>query len=176
MLSRWIQLTGLIVSEKKADKLRYWLAFLLKDLDVGQTFKPDILHLTVVPWFVTQLPDAEIRKSFYQHFTSQKAFEISLGRQADFKNKRKVSINLIKPSRQILSLHQMALDWFSKTEARWAVQNPHVGTEFRPHVRRRPGHNLSAGETVMFSSLSLISARRRGDDERTVIAKVKFNE
>ncbi len=166
---------GLTVREKKADRPRYWLAFLLKDLAIGDTFRPDTLHLTIATWFVTELPDAEVKASFYRHFQNLKAFEISVGRQEDFKNTHKVSTNLVGPSRRITRLHRTALDWLVEIEARWAVRKPYVGPEFKPHIRRRRGRNLSEGESLMFSSLSLVSARRRGDSERTVVAKVNFN-
>lgn len=158
--------------EKKADRPRYWLTFLLKDVAVGDVFRPDTLHLTIATWFVTELSDTEVQESFYRHFKNLKAFEISVGRQEDFTNTHKVSINLVGPSRRITRLHQTALDWLVEIGARWAVKNPYVGPEFKPHIRRRRGHNLSEGDSLTFSSLSLVSARRRGDGERTVIAKV----
>jgi hypothetical protein len=91
------------VSEKKADKSRYWVTYLIKDFEVGET-----------------------------------------------------------------------LGWFNLLNARWAVKSPYVGEQYIPHIRRRAGHNLSEGETLEISSLTLVCANRRGDDVRNVIAKVNF--
>jgi 2'-5' RNA ligase len=151
------------------------VAYLLKDLAVGNTFKPDLLHLTIVPWFVTELDDEEVIKSFSERFSNDKALDVTIGEEGEFKNKRKILVNFVKPSLDILSLHTKALEWLEELETRWAVKNPHVGPEYIPHVRRRAGsHNLSEGEALHISSLSLVRAHRRGDDIRTVAAKVKL--
>jgi 2'-5' RNA ligase len=165
-----------IENVKKADRPRYWLTFLFKDLDVGEAFKPDVLHLTIIPWFVTELPDDQVIKSFKQFFSGQKALEIKVGEQGEFKNKRRIPVNFVEPSSQITELHQKVLDWFSQLDARWAVKSPHVADEFMPHIRRRKGRNFSQTEKIKLDSLSLVSAYRHGDDLRTVTAKVKFNE
>jgi 2'-5' RNA ligase len=157
---------------KKAERPRYWITYLLKDLAVGETFKPDALHLTIITWFVTELPDEKVIKSFKQEFSKIPRFEVIVGKQDVFANKRKIPINLIEPSNDLKALHQKGLSWFSKLEARWAVKNPHVDNEFIPHIRRRVGHNVSEGEKITISSLSLVRAFRRGDDLRTVAAKV----
>jgi 2'-5' RNA ligase len=159
---------------KKADRLRYWLTYLLKDLDVGTTFKPDALHLTFIPWFISEEPHEEIIKSFYDYFSNQKAFTVMVGQTHEFKNKRKIPINLVKPSAELLALHGKTLDWFGQLEGRWAVKNPHVGDDYIPHIRRRQGHNVNEGDRLNISSLSLVTAARRGDEVRTVAARVRF--
>ncbi|HSX18201.1 MAG TPA: 2'-5' RNA ligase family protein [Candidatus Saccharimonadales bacterium] len=160
--------------EKKADKKRYWLTFLFKDLPVGATFKPHVLHLTIITWFVTELTDEQVQESFNQTFSGQKTFEINIGKQDEFKHNRKISVNLISSSPELALLHQKGLNWFNQINARWAVKNPHIGDEFIPHFRRRQGHNFEEGDKLTISSLSLVSAYRRGDDLRTVSAKVVF--
>jgi 2'-5' RNA ligase len=160
---------------KKADKPRYWVTHLLKDLDVGTTFKPDVLHFTIVPWFVTEIEDEEIVKSFYRQFSAELAFDAHIGQTDEFKDRRKILINPVDPSPEILTLHQKTLNWLSELEARWAVKKPHVGPDYIPHIRRRGGsHNLTEGDVLHISSLSLIRAHRRGDDLRTVAAKVEL--
>jgi 2'-5' RNA ligase len=164
------------VSEKKADKQRFWITYLLKDLKEGDTFSPDLLHLTLIPWFVTDKDSGEVVKSFREHFSGRKSFKITINGHDEFKNTRKIPVNLITHTREIDDLHQKALQFFELMQARWAVKNPYVDTDYIPHVRRRPGHNISEGETLNINSLSLVSARRRGDDLRTVAAKVNFHE
>jgi len=160
---------------KKADRPRYWITYLLKDLVVGETFKPDVLHLTIIPWFVTEVDDGGVIKSFSNQFSNQKAFDVIMGQIDEFKHKRRIIVNRIQDSPEILKLHQQGLDWFDQLEARWAVENPHVGPDYLPHIRRRPGgHNLSEGDSLRIDSLSLIRAHRRGDDLRTVAAKVEL--
>jgi 2'-5' RNA ligase len=162
------------VSEKKADKSRYWVTYLVKDLEVGATFKPTARHLTIIPWFVTDLSNDKVIKSFQGQFPGQKPFSITIGEHTEFKNERKIAINLILTSSELQNLHKEALDWFSFLDARWAVKSPYVGEQYIPHIRRRSGQNLSEGDSLEITSLSLVGANRRGDDLRTVIAKVNF--
>lgn len=164
------------MSGKKADKQRYWLTFLLNDLPVGGNFKPDALHLTIIPWFVTQWSEKDIIDSFYKDFTGVSAFELTVGRIEEFRQKRRILINHLEPREEVTALHQKALAWFSDIEARWALEYPRVDEEFIPHIRRREGKNVEAGEKLYVSSLSLVKARRRGDDYREVAAKVNFDE
>ncbi len=162
--------------EKKANRPRYWVAYLLKDLPVGATFKPHLLHLTIIPWFVTELAEKEVVDSFYESFSTEKPFEITISEVDEFKHKRKILVNLIHSSPEARHLHQETLKWFDGLGARWAVQNPHVGPEYIPHIRRRQGYNLLEGQKIRIASLSLITATRRGDELRTVAAKVNFDE
>jgi len=163
------------VSEKKADKQRYWVTYLLKHLDEGATFSPQEIHLTFIPWFVTGADNKQVIDSFSKLFSGEKAFNVSIGKSYEFKNGRKIPVNLVGPSKEILALHKKALELFSSLESRWAVKNPYVDDEFIPHIRRRPGHNLSEGDKLKISSISLVAARRRGDDIRTVLARIDFD-
>jgi 2'-5' RNA ligase len=162
------------VNEKKADKPRYWITYLIKDLKEGATFKPDALHLTIIPWFVTDKDNSEVIKLFRRQFAKEKKFKVFVNGAHEFKSRRKIPVNIIYPSSEILALHKKAINYFDSLEARWAVKNPYVGEQYVPHVRRRPGHNLSEGDNLEISSVSLISAHRRGDDLRTVAAKVEL--
>lgn len=162
------------MSDKRADKLRYWLTYLLDDLPVGGTFKPSALHLTIIPWFVTEMVENEVIGSFIKTFSGLPAIELTVGKEDEFKHKRRILINHIGPREKIVPLHDKALEWFLEIEARWAVEKPHVGDEFIPHIRRRDGKNVDEASKFLISSLSLVKARRRGDEYREVAAKVNF--
>lgn len=163
------------VNVKKADKYRYWLTFLLKDLPVRGSFRPDALHLTIVPWFVTEAAEKDIIDSFFSTFSGHAPLELQVGPRDEFNYKRRIPINLIELSPMLLKLHMDALNWIKSLEGRWAVENPHVAEEFVPHIRRRQARNVKAGDALNITSLSLVKARRRGDDYREVAAKVEFD-
>jgi 2'-5' RNA ligase len=163
------------VSEKKADKQRFWITYLLKDLNEGANFSPDILHLTIIPWFVTDKSTEEVINLFREQFSGRKSLKVSVNEPIEFRSRRKIPVNPVSRSNELFALHKEALHFFDLLRARWAVKTPYVDEDYIPHVRRRFGHNVSAGDILDVSSLELVGARRRGDDERTVIAKVKFD-
>jgi 2'-5' RNA ligase len=162
------------VQEKKADKQRYWVTYLLKDHKEGVTFKPQEMHLTLIPWFVVNQNNDEVVESFRKEFAGEKVIKLRVGEVHEFKSRRKIPVNLIEASTEVIHLHEKTMNWFDALEARWAVKNPYVGTDYIPHIRRRPGYNLIEGSKLQIDSLSLVSANRRGDDLRTVIARVNF--
>jgi 2'-5' RNA ligase len=164
------------VLEQNTDDYRYWLAVLLEDLPVNSPFQPEALHINIIPWFVLEANEAEMIKNFYSKFANIKSFKLKLGGIAMFGPKKDVAVNLAEATPQIMNLHTLALNWFEAIGARWAVKNPHVGSDYVPHVRRRQGTKLQQGDVVSINSLCLIRATRREDNIRSVVAKAEFYE
>lgn len=163
------------MSELKINKYRYWLIFLLDDLDVGAVFEPRLLHVTFIPWFVTDaMSEEEIIESFNKQFRGLQSFTVKLDRKVMLGPDQDVPVNLLDRTPGILGLHNMSLEWFKKVGARWAVKNPHVDAEFIPHIRRRPGFGLQVGDSLNIMSLCLVKARRQEDGIRLIAAKVPF--
>jgi hypothetical protein len=162
------------VNESKV-KQRYWLAFLLEDLSVGATFAPGVLHLTIIPWFVSNRPEEEVIKSFQSTFNGLPTVEMKIGQQVNFGPKKNVPVNLVTDNPDLMNMHKLSLDWFTRLNARWAVKNPYVGEEYKPHIRRRDDTEIKKGDILNLNFLSLISANRQEDNIRTVAAKVDLD-
>lgn len=162
------------MSGKKADKPRYWVTYLLNDLPVGAVFKPEELHLTIIPWFVTEVDNKEVIDSFGKTFSVCAPFEATVGKIDEFNQERKIIFNHLGPKAEIVALHTKGLEWFSYLGARWALQHPRVEDEFIPHIRRRDGKSVSEGDKLLIDSLSLVRANRRADDSRIIAAKAEL--
>ena len=158
----------------KSEKQRYWLTYLIPDVDIGDTFKPGLLHLTIVTWFVTDKSEADVCQLFYDKFSSEQPINLEIGERKLFGGGHRVSVNLVKPNSKLEALHQRALDWMVQLEGRWAVKDPHVDDDFVPHIRRRTGTKLRAGEKLIINSLSLVKAKRQEDNIREVAARVEL--
>lgn len=163
------------VNTSRPEKYRYWVVFLLKDLPVGYTFQPGFLHITIIPWFVSDEPDEQITNSFTEKFSGFETFNVKVGPQVKFGPRREVSVNLLEDASKIVNLHQMALNWFNEIKARWAVKNPYIDEQFTPHVRRRQGTKLETGQILHLHQLILVRALRHEDNNRLIVAKVDFN-
>lgn len=157
---------------KKVDKLRYWIALMLEDLPVGTQFQPGRLHITIIPWFVSDQEEAKIINSFNLKFSKINKFTVTVGKNALFGPKKDVSVSLIKPNQALLSLHCFSLQWFDEIGARWAVKNAHVDRDYKPHIRRRRGTKIKIGQIFKINSLSLIKAARHEDGQRVVAAQI----
>ncbi|HCM51669.1 TPA: hypothetical protein DIS56_00840 [Candidatus Saccharibacteria bacterium] len=159
---------------KKPDKLRFWLALMLEDLPVGTQFQPGRLHLTIIPWFVSELDEDALINSFSGKFSKINKFNLVLGQKAMFGPKKDVSVSLIEPNQTLQALHELSLEWFDEIGARWAVKNAHVAQDYKPHIRRRQGTKIKTGEIYKINSLSLIKAARHEDGKRVVAARISL--
>jgi hypothetical protein len=159
------------VSAKKA-KQRYWITFLLDDLNEGDKFQPGILHLTIIPWFVADITEQEVIEIFKSSFVDLPKIDASVGAITDFGPNDEVKVSLVEDSSDISKIHERALNLFNKINAHWAVKNPYVGDEFKPHIRRRPGVAVKEGDILHLNSLVLVKANRQEDNLRSVAAKV----
>lgn len=164
------------MNESKTKHYRYYISYLLDDLEVGAKFKPSALHITILPWFAIETDELPFLNWFYKHFDRVKAFEGVVGEPMMFGPAKDVPVNLIGPKDQFLQLHRLALSWFGALGARWAERDPYVGDDYNPHVAQRHGFVLEEGQKIMINSVSLFKANRRPDQIRTVAAKAKLDE
>ncbi len=160
------------MNESKTKKQRYWLAILLDDLALDQTFAPDRLHVTIIPWFVSGLTESEIIGSFISEFEGTAKFDLKVGETAMFGPDHDVEVYLIEPEPHVMQLHQQALAWFERMTHRWAVIHPHINDEYRPHVRKRPNSQLNQGQIIPAGNIYLIAADRQENNIRRVAAKI----
>jgi hypothetical protein len=159
---------------KSKTKQRYWITFLLDELPYGATFHPGLLHLTVVPWFVTDLPYDEVVRMFNQEFQGLSKFEILIGVKVNFGPRKNVPVSLVRINDDLLQIHDRSLHWLDQIEARWAVKNPYVDDQYKPHIRRRQGIKIAEAESIKLNAIYLITANRQEDDIREVAAKVNL--
>jgi hypothetical protein len=159
------------VSAKKT-KQRYWITFLLDNLGEDKNFPPGVLHLTIIPWFVTDIPEQEVIKAFNSIFLGLPKTDIKIGSLSDFGPNDEVGVRLVEYSPDLFKIHNSALELFNKINGRWAVKNPYVGDDFKPHIRRRSADQIKEGDILYLKSLSLVKANRLEDNIRTIAAKV----
>jgi len=162
------------VNVSKADKSRFWIAVFLDDLQVGSIFEPGRLHLTIIPWFTTSMDDEAVKKAFTPKFARDPKFQLKLSSATQFGPHKDVSVNLVEDSLKFFSLHSQALELFQELGAHWAVKNPYVGHQYRPHIRRRPDSRLRAGQVIDVEYLTLVKARRAEDNIRQVVERIEL--
>ena len=162
------------MSESKAKSKRYWVVIFLDQPPLSDNFQPGLPHLTIVPWFVSEVADDKLVSSFRQNFKGQAGFNLLSGKIVKFGPRKNVSVNLIRYSEQLTALHQKALQWIEALGGRWAIKTPYVGNNFVPHIRRRRGTRLKEGETLVVKDLYLVEAARREDNLRRVAAKLEL--
>jgi hypothetical protein len=159
------------VSASETGKYRYYLSYLLEDLPVGATFKPSVLHVTILPWFALETEEGPFLNWFYKHFGDVAAFDAVAAQRAMFGPKKDVPVSILEPEDKFMELHKLALSWFGAVGARWAEKDPYVGDDYIPHVSQRQGYVIEENQTLHISSVTLFKAKRVQDHIRTVAAK-----
>jgi 2'-5' RNA ligase len=157
---------------QKAERTRWWIAIFLKDLAPGTVFTPNELHLTLIPWFTTGTDDKQVKAEFLETFKGESKLFINLHQRLNFGNDQDIPVVLADATPQLLRLHHKSLRLFEALGAHWAVKNPYVDEEYKPHIRERGDQELKSGTTIEATSISLISAKRQEDNVRVVAAKV----
>jgi 2'-5' RNA ligase len=166
---------GLTVNGLKPDKYRFCIFYMLDDLAAGQSFSPEALHLTIAPWFV--LPDESEQRvslSFMTRFLDVKKINTKIDIEVSLGPREDISVYLVEPTNEISDLHAEAIGWLDSLGARWAVKNPYVKDEYKPHIRKRSNYHPALGQGLIIDNLCLIRANRRPDDKRLIEAKVEL--
>jgi 2'-5' RNA ligase len=159
---------------QKGDKLRWWIAIFLNDLPLGTKFQPGQLHLTLIPWFTTDIDDAQVGRAFTDEFQNFPRFELRLSENVMFGPHNDVEVTLVEPTSELLQLHVSSLELFEQLGSHWAVKNPYVAAEYKPHIRQRAGSSIKPGQTIEVSSLSLVKTRRQEDNQREIAEEVRL--
>lgn len=159
------------MNEKKTNRYRYLIAYLLNDLPVDSKFEPSELHITILPWFALETDEDPFTAWFYEHFDKMTAFDATVSQKKLFGPQKDVPVSIMEPKVQFLKLHELALSWFGKVGARWAERDPYVGDDYVPHIAQRRGFVLNEGQILRVNSLTLFKAKRREDHIRIVAAK-----
>ena len=159
------------MNESGTNKYRYYVSHLLEDLPVGTTFKPSVLHVTILPWFALETEEEPFLNWFYKHFEGVDAFGAAADSRAMFGPRKDVPVSILIPSYKFMELHQLALSWVGAVGARWAEKDPYVGDDYIPHIAQRRGYVIGENQTLRISSVTLFKAKRIDDQLRTVAAK-----
>lgn len=168
-----IQRLGHTVSGLKTDKYRYCVFYMLDNFGVGQSFSPEALHLTIAPWFVLpNYSEQKVSQSFMERFVDFPKIKTKVGGEVSLGPREDISVYLVEHTNDISSLHVRAIDWLDGLGARWAVKNPYVKDEYKPHIRKRANYHPVLGQSLVIDNLCLVRANRRPDEKRLIEAKV----
>jgi hypothetical protein len=164
------------VRELKTKDLRYYISYILRDLAVGDKFKPSELHISILPWFALETDELPFLNWFYKQFKQLKSFDAVTGERRMFGPNKDVPVSILEPKEKFMQMHLLALSWFGEVGARWAERDPYVGDDYIPHISQRQGYKIDDGQQIHINSLILFKASRHEDHIRQVAAKVLFDE
>jgi 2'-5' RNA ligase len=143
----------------------YLLAVLLDPLEKGEQFVRWPLHITLIPWFRTALPERQI---LFDIQAVCEAFEPFGARgvsreQFGWRGTRAVTA-LASPD--LHDLHRALLERL-KNGPYQLQQDKHIGDSFQPHVTKKGNAELKPGHEIAVDRIYLVKAPLKNPRTRT---------
>jgi 2'-5' RNA ligase len=127
----------------------------LEQLAAGHTFTAWPLHITIVPWFRTAVPTADIAAELRRRFAAIQPFEMTAGQPAYFGYRGRKEVTLIGPSPALTGLEEMARGYLHSIKAWLADETTARRRQFRPHVTVQGHMRVNPGQTVICREVAI---------------------
>ena len=131
------------------------------------------LHLTLIPWF--KISGKELPK----FLTAVESIASNYGpiqlKQEGSTNfsTREVRVTLIRPTSEIINLHQDLLLAISDSNA-LILSSRYTGSNFRPHITEQAGRSLPEAKVIISHKLYLIT--KEFADQRQIVHDIEFSK
>lgn len=143
---------------------------LVEPQTVGDTFTQWPLHVTIVPWFRTDLPTDELAAELGRSLIGSRPFDINVGQEEHFGYKKRKQVNLVDAPE--LGRLEGQTRRFLHAHKAWVVDEADKTRRgYRPHVTVQDDARLQAGNSFRCERLYVVAqygAFKRVDAEITL--------
>jgi 2'-5' RNA ligase len=142
------------------------VVILLQPLPAGATFKSWPLHITIVPWFRTELPTEDVAAQLEDVLRAITPFEAVVGTTAQFGRGGRKTVELIDTPSPLLALERLTRRYLKRQQS-WIVdETTRMKRPYSPHVTRQGEIRAQVGETIYVTQPSIIE--QHGDHKEVV--------
>jgi 2'-5' RNA ligase len=132
---------------------------------VGDTFAAWPLHITVVPWFRTELPNSELCGRLSQRLQTISAFTVRVAGEDMFGGGRRL-VSLIAEPTPLHDIEREARDLLHQAGAWLVDETTKLRRPYRPHVTAQVAGRLH--ESDSFDCDALYIVQQKGDHKEVV--------
>lgn len=141
---------------------------LVESLKVGDTFTNWPLHVTLVPWFRTDISSARLSSDIQRRLQAIKPFTVSVAGEERFGAKRR-TVNLVAEPTLLVDIEHIARGQLYELGA-WIVdETTEVRQAFRPHVTEQAATRLHAGDIFRCDALYIVEQK---GDYKEIVSRV----
>lgn len=145
---------------------------LVEPLLAGQTFKQWPLHVTIVPWFRTEVETHNLNTEFKKLLSEMPAFEVSIGKTTQFGYRKDKTVALVRLPNPLTKIERMVRRALKSHKAWLADETTKSRRGYRPHVTDQTDKCLR--ENDKFYCDRLYTIEQKGD-YKEVVAEVKLD-
>lgn len=140
------------------------LCALLDSLHVGDTFPHWPLHITIIPWFRTDISSDEIGRELSQRLNALEPFLVSIESETRMGHGR--TANLIAVPSPLMNIEQEARTLLHEHNAWLVDETTKRRHEFTPHITQLKSGKATEGDSFTCDSLYIIE--QKGDYKEVV--------
>ncbi len=141
--------------------------------DVTAHFTRWPLHITLVPWFEIsgeKLPKFLTGLESIAH--NYRPIRLNQAGSANF-GAGKTKVTLIRPTSEIISLHQDLLQAIVDSNA-LLLSEKHTGSDFRPHITQRADRSVPEDKVITSNKLYLVA--KEYPNQRQIVHSIAFSK
>ncbi|HSX28540.1 MAG TPA: 2'-5' RNA ligase family protein [Candidatus Saccharimonadales bacterium] len=132
------------------------LSSLLQPLAPGEAFRHWPLHVTVFPWFRTDLTTHDLQQLLADTLQGIEPFTATMGETAHFGYQSEVPVRVVLAPNQFEEIHQRVLRAFDAHPDIKIIAPEHIGPNFRAHVTLHGYEPLREGDIVACNDLQIV--------------------
>lgn len=129
---------------------------LLQPLARGEQFGKWPLHLTLMPWFRSNLGGFELQKVIATSLEGLEPFSATMGGMAHFGFNDQVPVRVVETPNGFEAIHARLLATFQAHPEIHVLDTEHVGPQFRAHVTVHGYEPLREGDLIACNDLQIV--------------------
>lgn len=132
----------------------------VKPMEVGSRFKDWPLHITIVPWFRTDISSEELVSELVSKLADIKPFEARVGKETHFGGWRKL-VNLIMQPSPLAQIERIVRTTLKSHDAWLVDESTKKQRPYRPHITAQLEGRVYEGDRIAIGKLYIVM--QKGD-------------
>lgn len=142
---------------------------LVEPLNVGDQFSEWPLHVTVVPWFRTEIASDILANELQSSLADMTEFEASVYGAAQFGRKKDKTVHLVTKPTPFFDIEKRTRSLLKRHSAWLVDESTRTKRQFRPHVTVQASGGLQPGDSFKVDTLYIIEQQ---GSHKTVAATI----
>jgi 2'-5' RNA ligase len=131
------------------------LCLFVEDKRSGDTFSEWPLHLTLVPWFRTDVRSEDLGRKLRERLGKLKPFDVIIEGEANFGARRRL-VSLVAEPTLLHTVEHEARDLLHEVGAWMVDETTKKRRQFRPHVTAQKSGRLHVGDSFSCGSIYIV--------------------
>ncbi|HSX47793.1 MAG TPA: 2'-5' RNA ligase family protein [Patescibacteria group bacterium] len=147
------------------------ICLFIEDYLVGDTFTNWPLHITIVPWFRSEISDEIITKGLLKVTNNSSVLSLKVGEEKLFGSKKNKPVNIIESSQDLINIESRVRK-IIKLNSSWIVdETTKQKRTFTPHITVQNSERLHEGDNIDLNKIFIV---KQLGDYKEVVGKAEL--